>query len=472
MSIRPALPADLTEKSADCTPATCYHVELYNYALNTTRAAIVNLPDRKVAEVRYLAGTQPDIPEYLVALAIRMAIQAPEVQQALGMEPSADMATMAAMKTALNNTRCERSGHLCIAPTFLQGNRALWAIVDLTDMRIVGVRWTDLGQSSAPVILTERTLIDEEVYENYCEQYQTISQDNWEFQVGITPSDGLELRDVRYRGERVLHSVKLVDWHVNYSQQDNFGYNDSTGCPIFGPAVVAAWGPPVIEPLPDGNGFALRQDFRQDLWPQACNYRYEQRFDFYRDGRVGVVAINHGRGCGNDGVYRPIIRLHTTSTPQFQEWDGNGWQTREMEQWQLQAPATPYTREGYQYRLVDSSGKGFALTPGTGRYGNNRGGDNAYTYVTVHHPDRPEGHADLPSLGSCCSDDHRQGPEMFQDPPEPLAGQELILWYVPYMKNDDTPGAQYCWAEGIVVDGLVQMITYPCQASLLLTPLR
>jgi len=78
--------------------------------------------------------------EALADLAVQIAIAAPEVGQALGVTPDSAQALMPQMKTALNQTRCERAQHLCVAPTFRKDARLLWAVVDLTDMRLVGTK--------------------------------------------------------------------------------------------------------------------------------------------------------------------------------------------------------------------------------------------------------------------------------------------------------------------------------------------
>ena len=85
----------------------------------------------------------------------------------LGAKPGEDVALMANTKTALNQSRCERSQHLCVAPTFVQGEFALWAIVDLTDVVLVGTRWTRVGDATQPR-LTEKVLQNEVVTELYC----------------------------------------------------------------------------------------------------------------------------------------------------------------------------------------------------------------------------------------------------------------------------------------------------------------
>ena len=226
--IYPARASDITEATAACGQAMCYRVELYNYALNSTVVAVVDVTNRTVLSVDFYAETQPDLPLALTQLAVEIAINAPEVTEALGVKPGADAATMPNIKTALNRTVCERSRHLCVAPTFLQGGRALWAIVDLTDARLVGVRWSDLGAATVPPV-TEKTLQNEVVYAEFCDKTNALAQDGWEMDYILTSSDGLRISAVRYQGALVLDSAKLLDYHVSYSRTDGFGYSDAVG---------------------------------------------------------------------------------------------------------------------------------------------------------------------------------------------------------------------------------------------------
>ncbi len=39
----------------------------------------------------------------------------------------------------------------------------------------------------------------------------------------------------------------------------------------------------------------------------ACNYRYENRFEFYFDGSFRVVGVNKGRGCGDQSQYIALL---------------------------------------------------------------------------------------------------------------------------------------------------------------------
>lgn len=469
--IYPARQSDLTGSTMRCAVAHCYRVEMYNYAINLATIAMVNIDDRVVLTVDQLAEAQPDIPARLRQLALEIATNAPEVIDALGFKPSADVALMASAKTALNRTRCQRSRHLCVAPTFVKDGRALWAIVDLTDGVLAGVRWTNVGSVAGAV--TERSLQNDVVTAMYCEHSTPFERDGWKLDYILTSSDGLEISAVRFDDQPVLDSAKLVDWHVSYSSQDAFGYSDAVGCPVFSQAAVVAFQGPTVEDIHvDGGvaGFALRQKFWSELWPMPCNYYYEQRFEFYADGRFRLVAGNDGRGCGSQGMYRPVLRVAFAGQGTLAAWNGNAWQNWATERWQLQAEGQA-TAEGYQYRLLTTGGRGYYVEPGQGQFGDGGRGDNAYLYLTRRHADRDEGDANMITIGPCCNDDSRQGPERFIDsPPESVDGQALVLWYVPQIEIDSTPGHQYCWADSALAGGVYVARTYPCYAGPMFVP--
>ncbi len=136
MSVRQVLPSDISELPVACPEGQCYRVELYNYAVNITTVAIVNVVEGAVLAVNHLDNVQPDISPELTELAAQIAMNSPEVMEALGMDPTLNEPVMPNVKTALNGSQCERSRHLCVAPTFIMGDRALWAIVDLTDEQL------------------------------------------------------------------------------------------------------------------------------------------------------------------------------------------------------------------------------------------------------------------------------------------------------------------------------------------------
>lgn len=477
--VYPARESDLATSKGIVSITDCYRVEMYNYPLNLATIAIVNIKQQKTLAVTTLEQMQPDIPLYLKKLAVKIAVESPEVQQAYGIKPSETAALMASTKTSLNRTRCERSRHLCVAPTFVKDGKALWAIVDLTDYKLVGVRWTKVGTTgTVNPIITERRLQDDKVTACFCEKETLLEKDGWKMSYMLTSSDGLRIAQVSFNGQPVLQSAKLVDWHVSYSGTDGFGYSDAVGCPYFSQAAVIAFDVPKILQLKDDNnnitGFILEQVFRSELWPSPCNYNYRQRFEFYKDGRFRVAAASIGRGCGNDGTYRPVFRIAFAGEQNnFVEWNGSSWAMWEKEKWQLQGAATNYTPEGYQYRLINNNGGGFFMQPGNGKFNDGGRGDNAYVYITQNKPETDEGEADLVTIGPCCNTDYHQGPEKFIEPaPDNIQNKKLVLWYVAQLKNDDTKGREYCWAESVLENGVYVTRSYPCFAGPMFVPTK
>jgi hypothetical protein len=468
--IYPARESDITEQTAACRTSTCYRVEMYNFAYNLTTLAIVDVQQPGALAVGVQAQMQPDIPEALKQLAVQIAVNAPEVQEALGYKPTEAEALMASTKTALNRTRCERSRHLCVAPTFVKDDRALWAIVDLTEHTLVGVRWTHVGKTGLAV--TERKLQDINLSEAYCEKEIPVERAGWALNYILTTSDGLRVSGVKFNGREVVRSAKMVDWHVSYSNTDGFGYSDAIGCPYFSQAAVIAIEPPTIVDLP-GGGFAIEQRFQSEGWPTPCNYNYRQRYEFYPDGSWRPMVASVGRGCGNDGTYRPVTRVAFPGQANtFAQWSGGDWKAWEAEQWHLQQRDTAYSPEGWLYRLADATGSGFYVEPNRGQFNDGSRGDFAWTYVTRNDAGRDEGESDLITVGPCCNTDHRQGPEKFIEPSaEPIKDTALVLWYVSQMKNDDRPGSKYCWADSVLVDGVFAAQEYPCYTGPMFVPI-
>lgn len=474
--VYPARPGDM-RKGVPFLKGTMMRVEMYNYALNLTTIGLVDIFTHRMISVDHYPQTQPDIPAQLKKLAVQIAVNAPEVEKALGFKPSVEMPVMSSTKTALNRTKCERSQHLCVAPTFVKGNRALWAIVDLTDNKLVGLRWTNVGKDAEQIVVTERKIQNENIADCYCDKISTVKKSNWKVDYVLTASDGLMISNVTYNSTPVLNNAKLVDWHVSYSGTDGFGYSDAVGCPVFSQSAVVATDPPKIAEIIEGDsvvGFMLEQKFFSELWPVPCNYSYTQRFLFYNNGSFRVSCASLGRGCGNNGIYRPVFRISFAGNHQsFYEWAGADWNQWKKEQWQLQQPGTSYTKEGYQYKLHTSTNNGYYIEPGQGQFKDSGRGDHAYLYVTKNHLDKDEGEADLVTIGPCCNNDYQQGPEKFIEPKsENIANTDLVLWYVPQMRNDDSPGSKYCWAETYYENGVYKVKTYPCFAGPMFIPIN
>lgn len=473
--IYPARESDLTTGHISyLRQGPCYRIEMYNFALNITTIALVSLPQSKAFQVAHYVAMQPELPGHLRKLAIKLATENNHVIQALNVKPEAKDALMADTKTALNQSRCERSKHLCVAPTFVRDKKALWTVVDLTDLRVAGLRWTNLGDT--PVVtspVSERKIQNETITNCFCKTSVELQQNDWKLDYMITSNDGLRISDVNYKGKKIISNAKLVDWHVSYSKTDGFGYSDAVGCPYFSSAtVVAVEAPKVVDLLEGGKkvGFGIEQFYRSEGWPSPCNYEYFQRYEFYNDGRFRISAANIGRGCGNDGTYRPVFRIALAGKANpVDEWVEGKYQPVSKEGWRLQQSNTQYD-QGAMFRLTTGNAQ-YKLVPGNGQFRDGGRGDHAYIYFTTNKPGVDEGESDLPTIGPCCNIDFRQGPEKFIGTnPEPLANQSVVVWYVPQIKNDDTKGREYCWAEARLVDGVYQTETYPCIAGPMFVP--
>jgi len=491
MSVKPAQPGDLIGLEEKCLAGECYRINSYNFYFNVTLTAVVNIKSRELVILGSIPESQPDLSERLEKLASSIADQEPLVQQEInrylstltpdeGALKTRPKALMASTKSSLRNTLCERSKHLCVAPVYVLGETALWVIVDLTDFKVVGVRWTAVGSSGPPVVITERKLENEYVFENFCEKINSLSRNGWSFDYHITTSDGLRVANLNYNGSQVLKSAKVVDWHISYSGYDRFGFSDATGCPMFSSAVVVAYKGPKIEPIVEGDvevGFSIAQDFRQLPWPAPCNYRYEERYEFYNDGRYRVAVANHGRGCGIDGTYRPVIRLdfgrpEPQAAYNLAQWDKDQWRAIDKEMWTQQAAANDLSEQKYSHKITTTDGKGYLMAPSSGQFHDKGRGDNAFIYASVGHDEIDEGERDLVTLGDCCNTDHRQGPEKFIQPAESLNDESLVLWYVPQLKNDGGEDSRYCWADILLVEGVKKTKTWPCTGGPMFVPIE
>jgi len=191
--------------------------------------------------------------------------------------------------------------------------------------------------------------------------------------------------------------------------------------------------PPKIAEIIEGDatvGFMLEQKFFSELWPGPCNYSYSQRYFFYNDGRFRITCASIGRGCGNNGTYRPVFRISFAGNEQnFYEYEQEGWKQWTNEKWQLQKPSTQYDANGFQYKISLDKMITYLLEPGKGQFNDGGKGDNAYLYLTKNHLNKDEGETDLVTIGPCCNTNHEQGPEKFINAiPESTVNTDLVLW--------------------------------------------
>ncbi|RUM74041.1 MAG: hypothetical protein DSZ11_04660 [Sulfurovum sp.] len=509
MSIRPAISSVLSAKSREiCKTGRCYQALKYNFVTNTTTRAIVDVEHLKVLEVKRFANMQPDISLRLKKIAQEIALNAPEIKKELGATPKFKDMSMANVRGSLNNSACENENHLCVAPTFSYHDKeeALWAIIDLTDLKLAAAKWAGLGKTSTPACIAERTLQNRQIMENFCQKDSHHTSDGWKISYRMTGSDGLEVFNASFHGEKVIKSAKIVDWHVAYKAKEGasslddsidsyvdgrrveyvkgdndsffFGYNDAMGCPMFSTSVVLPFNAPRINPLlKEGKrvGFYLLQDYRNPKWPMACNYRYENRFEFYDNGSFRVVGVNKGRGCGKNAIYRPVMRIdmEVSNQEEFYSYEQNSteaWNKWLVEGRDFQREATRYFKDKYLYKIVDKNNakKGYYIEPNRGQFTEGNRGDHATIFVTLHKEN--EGEQDLMTLGSCCKLSE-EGVERYLEKREDIEGKNIVFWYVPRVRNDAREGHEYCWADTVLEDGNLKVKVWPCDVGPMFVPI-
>ena len=455
------------------TCAGCYQVEIYNFDEDTAVIALVNPTSQEVLSVYTQPGVHPGINKRLADLALEIALNAPQVIDVLGYRPlTADMAPVDA---TLLHTACV-AGHLCVSPTFDLGDRNLWAVVDLTTEELAGITWTPLAPETA--------VVNPITPDGSCPPPGVVSRDGWQLVYETTGTDGLRAADVRFNGQLVLTSVKLLEWHVDYGST---GFQDTTGCGGGGGGFpIYPYGPTQVLDLLDGMnnliGFEVVQDFRMPNWGANCNYRYEQHYQFFTDGRFRIASAAYGRGCGIEAIYRPIVRIDLAAggsddNDNFAYWDGVQWVAPITETYRvpyIEAGHGPHelTAENISWRVTDAAGGGFLIEPAIGQFDDGGRGDQPLLYVTRHKPE--EGDGDMGIIGLCCLDNHEHGPEKFifgtagnPQTPEPITNTNIVLWYVPQMATDGTPDSYYCWT----VTGEPNPETYPCFGGPMFIPI-
>ncbi len=452
------------KSSRACAQADCRQVEIYNFDENAAVVAIVNLDTRQVLDVLYQPGVHPGINQRLAARAVEIVRAAPEVAQILGAVPAENEITL--MEGDLPGSSCD-GRNLCVAATFILGDRILLAFVDLTTETFAGITWSPIPKERGRAL---------PFTSDGCPQPGTVNRDGWSLSYETTASDGLRVFDVTYNGAAVLTSVKLVEWHVDYG---DWGFRDSTGCGDGGGGFpIPPYGETQVLDLFENGayaGFEVVQDFRMSNWGDICNYRYQQRIQFFSDGRFRIVAGAFGKGCGTVSTYRPVVRIDIAvdgdDNDNFSYWDGDQWVALTTEDYLV-----PYDQPGhgphqpwgaFPWRLDDAGGSGYYIEMDTGQWdGENGRGDSPFLYATLHNP--AEGDTDLGVIGACCNDDHQQGPEQYING-ESIANANLVLWYISQSETDavlDETG-YYCWT----VSDEPPPQTYPCYTGPMFYPL-
>ena len=448
-------------KNQLCSKSTCSQVNIYDFDAGANVVVIMNDQTKAIADIFYQPYNRPLLNSSLLDLAQEIALNSPEVWEALGFKP--ENVSMAPNDSGVINTICDQ-GHVCVATTFEQSERNLWAIIDLTEQKLVDVRWTALR----PNIPGNQPRSSNK--EN-CTLPGQLSKNGWSVNYEMTNTDGLNVYNVTFNDLPVFTSAKLVEWHVNYN---GLGYIDSIGCKANAGYPIEPYGETTVVDLNDaqGNviGFSVNQDFRMPNWGDNCNYRYELHFQFFNDGSFRTVTSAFGRGCGAtfgyEPIYRPVIRIDMAVNgddgDRFEVWDGSTWKIQPIESWWQQS-----TSQIDEWRIMDQNGTGYSIEPNWGQFGDATKSDEAFLYVTYHYPG--EGDVDLGSFDStsyCCQNSYLQGPNDFLDG-DIIENKNIVLWYVPKMEASSEPGTEYCWT----LQGDPTPITMECYAGPMFRPI-
>ncbi len=447
-----ALGAERPASSAACAQNDCRQVEIYDFDTDAAVTAIVDLTASAVRDVLAQPGVHPAASQRVNAAAVEIARASTELRRELGYVP--DASSLTPMDGGLAGSACDH-GDYCLAMTVPDGRSLVWAVVDVTSGKLAGIVRTPVQPEDAGPALPAAPAL--------CPAPGSVTRGGWTVSFETTPSDGFRVYDAYHNGVEALDSAKIVEWHVDYGST---GFTDATGCGGSGYTILPS-GETEVDSILDGAdviGFDVHQDFRMPNWGNNCNYRYQQHFQFFNDGRFRVVGAAYGRGCSMSGIYRPVVRLDLAVDGQagdsFAAWNGVHWQARPTEGWWPQtATVTP---EGYQWRVTDASGMGYYIEPGAGQFDDAGQGDFALIYATQHHA--AEGDTDMGAIGICCNDDEHQGPDQYVNA-ESIAGADLVLWYVAQLRTVVAPGSYYCWT-------VSTSETYPCPAGPMFVPIQ
>ncbi len=458
-----------------CQDDTCQQVDIFAFDQLATITTIVHLGSNKVVDAWLVPNSHPLANPRLYDRAVEIIQNDQDIEAALGFKPSVEQIRL--MDGENKDTKCT-GARLCAGATFFVDSGAVWVLVDLHDEKIEKIWWDDIPyDANSP----QDNPIAERVPED-CNTTLHITRDGWNMDYRTTPTDALEVTSVTFdvggTPQPVATRFKLAEWHARYP--GNWGYRDYTGCGGGGGGfAIYPYGNTQVRTLYDHNnvaiGFEVVQDFRMSNWGASCNYRYEQHFEFYMDGRYRVKVAAYGQGCGDnqlgEATYRPVMLMDVAvdgdNNDTFAVWNGTQWVDQATEGWWLQSG--PYTAEGYRYRITDQSGVGYYVEPGQGQFDDYGTGDNAYMYLTQHRASESDG--DLPLLPGtgCCNTDQQQGPHTYTNS-EAASNQNITLWYVPastsittWMVNNGFGARQYCWTDST-------SSYWPCYAGPMFVP--
>lgn len=482
-----------------CADVACYQVDIYDYTNRSTTTLIVDTTNERVLDSWQVANSHPVYSNAAGERAKELLLTSDKLAAALGR--SVHRNEIALMQGEHANVDACDGLDMCLTAVFVVDSGMVWATVNMQRDEVAAIWWTERPLDGADAAKRAWEDAPQVAPTVDCGDTFSHSESGWEVNYEVTNSDGLYAYDIRFNDEVVVESVKLVEWHVDYTVQNNnaspSGFVDFVTCNPFAPSgKILAFEDPYVQPITatDGTtGFEIVQDFRQTFWGFTCRYRYDQRYQFFSDGRFRTVAGGYGRGCGNqqlsEALYRAVMRIDFpagANGEQFEYWNGDGWTEQTTEAWFGDNKQTPWDghnadHNGYAFR-VHSGSRGYYIEPGVGQFGDGGTGDRAWVYVSKYAAS--EGAADLGAFGStfayCCNDSYEQGPELFLNN-ETISGEDNVIWYATdqatvteYGANPPPPeepraDAPYCWTSR---DSSNNPTTeYPCFAGPMFVPI-
>jgi hypothetical protein len=438
---------------AACVEDSCRQAQFFNFDRNQLVVAVVDFANRRVVDVTTYQDAYPEANRTITERAQSVALADPLVQSEIG---SAEIdANMAPENAWLMNSSCD-TPHWCIALTYRVSGResTIVIFVDLVTDQVAGVRWT-----VAPAV-PEENLPQYSRLEYVCGDDLSYNAGGWSFMYEVQNNDALHVWNATYNGRPVFRSAKMVQVDVGYANQ-SWGYHDSVGCSAIVPAYPPNT-PPVLTPISDG--VVLTQDFRMGGWGGGCAYRYQQWFIFYNDGRVRVSAAAFGRGCGQDGVYTPFLRVDLgpggETGNRFQVLRDGGWIEPATEAL-FEQPWNALGKQGALWRQIGADSQGFAMEP---RWADNfepGQPDGADVIALAYHAAIEGDQPNLPSMGSGYGCPGNCFPRQWISG-EPVQNADIVTWYIPSAQTVAT-SPYYCWT-------VTQQQTYPCFLGPLLWP--
>lgn len=440
--------ASYANQYPDCNVDICYQVDMYNLERAETTTGIVEVQNKTLKTWFTQPYTHPIIDAEMQKTTEQIIINSNFLTRFL--KSNIPDMSMHAMNAGVINSPCQATG-LCAAVTYQLGLKNFWVFVDLASARVVGTQWTQLRPS--PVMPPNATNQPQPT----CPPPAKLSKDDWQLGYEVTKTEGLAVYNVRYKGKVVVNDARVLQWTVNYGVG---GFEDSGGCA----AAASSYGNTQVLPLKQNGkvvGFELVQDFRMLNWGDNCAYRYENRYEFYKDGTLKMRSGAYGRGCGIEAAYRPLWRVNIPKT-YTQFWlkeKSKDWVQQPIEGWWYQQ-----TSGEMRWKFTDKSGiQGYTIDSDTSA--NLNQGDQPFVYITRHK--LSEGDVAVGLLARCCSKDYQQGPHYFTDG-ESVLNTQFVVWYVPQLYTSDVKGKENCWVEAVTP----KEISYPCFGGPIFQPIE